>query len=453
MGGLSRRSTIIEQKKKEDSSLLIVDSGNFSSPRTELKADELAQFRLKSQLMMETFVLDGVQALGLGEKDFSLGAEWLLAETTKHNLPIVLSNLNCVGVDIPKVQTVVANGVQFNFYSLLSEKAKIKGCVVTSPTEAWNKLKAESKGGITVLFSHLGKTELTGDLLDFDIVMETAMGKRIDSPEALDGDTVMLGAGSKGKVLGFAELQLHPDHKGFRAVNAMGNLDTEIDRWERKLEKLQKDVADEPDDKVRIERQVKYYSEKKDVLEQKRSLLSVAGKSHEILNSLIPLGAAVDDHPAVAAKLVKALEAIEAETKEQTAKVYSGDYVGSLRCFSCHQEQRKQWQETKHSHAWNSLEKEKRMLDMECFACHSTGSLQEGGATHPNQVLENDLQNVGCESCHGAGKEHVKAPSGANISKTVGVEVCTTCHDGIQDNGQFDHEKYRVRIMHERSGN
>jgi hypothetical protein len=324
---------------------------------------------------------------------------------------------------------------------------------VTSPVEAWQNVKGETKGDINVLFSHLGKTELTGDLLDFDIVMETAIGKRIDSPEALDGDTVMLGAGSKGKVLGFAELQLHPHHKGFRAVNAVEDLDTEIARWEQKLAKLQKEVEKKPSGKVRLERQMTYYSDKMDGLKQKKSLLSVGGESNGILNSLLPLGKSVEDQPIVAAKLIKILEAIEAETKGQATVVYSGDYVGSLRCFSCHQEQTKQWQQTKHAHAWNSLKAEKRMMDMECFACHSTGSLQEGGAIHPNQVLENNFQNVGCESCHGAGKEHVKGPSATNISKSVAVDVCTTCHDGIQDNGQFDHEKYRPRIVHESSGN
>ena len=453
MGGLSRRATIIEEKKQSGKKFIIVDSGNFSSPRLRIKDEEKEQFRLKSQLMMDSFVMNDVQALGLGQKDFVLGSEWLFQELQKHKLPFVVSNLECAGVDIPKVQKVSVDGVSFQFYSFLTEKAKIDGCTVTPPTQAWQELKKEDLGDINIMFSHLTSTELTGEFLEFDIIMETATGKRVDTPESLDQDTVLLGAGSKGKVLGFAILNLHPEHKGFRAANAGQSLDTDIERWEKKIAKLQQELEEKPGARSRLERQIKYYSDRKKTLEEKKKILGTEAKTHDILNELIPLGRDVADHPEVAKKLTKTLEDIEKATGLQTVMKYTGDYVGSERCFGCHQEQKKQWETTKHAHAWSSLSKDKREMDLECFACHSTGSLQEKGPTHPKQVDNHKLHNVGCESCHGAGFEHIKSPSKTNITKNIPVQTCTGCHDGIKDEGQFDQEKYWPRIVHESSGN
>lgn len=453
MGGLSRRTTIIEQKKAEGKPFVMVDAGNFSTPNLQIKEDEKFQFRLKSQLMMETFVMNGVQALGLGQKDFVLGSEWLFQELQKNALPFVVSNLECEGVDIPKVQKVIVEGVSFQFYSLLTEKAKVDGCTVIPPLEAWNELKKEPLGDINVLFSHLTSTELETGFLDFDIILETATGKRLDTPESLDEDTVLIGSGSKGKVIGWAQLNLHPMHKGFRASNAGASLDLDLERWEKKIAALHEEIKEKPTEESRLDRQIKYYSDRKAELEKKKAILSSNAKTHNILNGLIPLEKTVEDHPKIAEKLLETLEKIEAATKEQEVATYTGDYVGSHRCFGCHPAQTEQWKTTRHSHAWESLIKEKRSSDLQCFACHSTGSLKEGGPVHPTQVVTHQLQNVGCEACHGAGIEHVKTPSKTNISKHVDVNVCTECHDGKNDQGRFDQEKYWPRIVHESSGN
>ena len=453
MGGLSRRATVLEEKKKSGMEFILVDSGNFSSPKLRMKEEEKAQFRLKSQLMMESFVMENVQAVGLGQKDFVLGTEWIFHELQKHELPFVVSNLTCAGIDIPAVQKTSVDGISLHFYSFLTEKARVEGCTVTPPMQAWQEIRKEPLGDINIMFSHLTSTELKDDFFVFDIIMETATGKRLDTPESLDGNTVLLGTGSKGKVLGEATLTLKPGHKGFRSASAGKNLDNEIERWEKKISKLKTEMEEKPTAKGRLERQIKYYSDRKASLESKKALISNDANTHDILNSLIPLGRDVSDNPVVADKLAKTLEEIGKITGEQIVPKYTGSYVGSNRCFGCHQEQTAQWQTTKHAHAWESLKKEKRELDLECFACHSTGSLQENGPTHPIQVEKHQLENVGCESCHGAGFDHVKKPSKTNISKNVSVETCTGCHDGIKDEGRFDQEKYWPRIMHESSGN
>jgi hypothetical protein len=67
---------------------------------------------------------------------------------------------------------------------------------------------------------------------------------------------------------------------------------------------------------------------------------------------------------------------------------------------------------------------------LRCFGCHSTGTLQ----LQPSRTIRPYEAGVRCESCHGPGEAHVRAPSKANISNPrllSGAEMnedCGTCH-------------------------
>ncbi|MGV3723565.1 MAG: multiheme c-type cytochrome [Actinomycetota bacterium] len=70
----------------------------------------------------------------------------------------------------------------------------------------------------------------------------------------------------------------------------------------------------------------------------------------------------------------------------------------------------------------------------ECFVCHTTGLVKEGGRIQP----EKSILGVGCESCHGPGREHVSAiKQGRSDIKMarllqardrITVELCGKCH-------------------------
>jgi hypothetical protein len=68
---------------------------------------------------------------------------------------------------------------------------------------------------------------------------------------------------------------------------------------------------------------------------------------------------------------------------------------------------------------------------LRCFRCHSTGQIRLGAG----HSIEPSEPGVHCESCHGAGAEHVKAGGGAktivNPKRLNAVELnesCGTCH-------------------------
>ena len=94
-------------------------------------------------------------------------------------------------------------------------------------------------------------------------------------------------------------------------------------------------------------------------------------------------------------------------------------YTGSSSCQECHEEAYNTWKSSKHAGEFKTDQENSQT----CNLCHSTGS----SAT--NRVpLE---MNVGCEACHGPGKEHVSSEGDPEKTvKTVSADICGRCHNG-----------------------
>ncbi len=143
-----------------------------------------------------------------------------------------------------------------------------------------------------------------------------------------------------------------------------------------------------------------------------------------------------------------------------------GDYVGSARCESCHEEVFIHWQKTRHAKAWRPLAEAvpPRTSDPECVVCHVVGWNVEhktpyaSGFLTPKETPQ--LMNVGCEACHGPGAKHIAAELGKDAAlqehyrkaSRVTVEesrktLCVTCHD-LDNSPNFDFDLYWKCVEH-----
>ncbi len=154
----------------------------------------------------------------------------------------------------------------------------------------------------------------------------------------------------------------------------------------------------------------------------------------------------------------------------------NGDYVGSEKCATCHEESYRVWRKSKHAQAWKSLfppySDPARNHDPECISCHVVG-------WHPTEYFpyrtgylnENEtpnLINVGCESCHGPGGEHVRAEMGSDRARQeaayeavrvtlseanpqtgdpITQKACYSCHD-LDNSPDFDFDSYWPDVEH-----
>jgi Cytochrome c554 and c-prime len=83
-------------------------------------------------------------------------------------------------------------------------------------------------------------------------------------------------------------------------------------------------------------------------------------------------------------------------------------YVGSEACKNCHEFAYMVWKNSKHAHAFHTLETatrpKLRQFDGECVVCHVIGFEYLTG--YRNEKDTPQLKDVGCESCHGPGSIH-----------------------------------------------
>lgn len=147
-------------------------------------------------------------------------------------------------------------------------------------------------------------------------------------------------------------------------------------------------------------------------------------------------------------------------------KALLGEFIGSHKCESCHEESYKVWKKSGHAKAWETLKKADppRDPDPECIACHVVG--WSGSQFFPYEsgfLTEKDtpkLVDVGCESCHGPGQKHVEAEMGSNealqkqlreamvvTKEEAEKRQCYTCHD-LENSPDFDFKTYWPYIEH-----
>ena len=130
-------------------------------------------------------------------------------------------------------------------------------------------------------------------------------------------------------------------------------------------------------------------------------------------------------------------------------------FVGNKACMGCHKAEALDWKRSRHAKAFELLapgrkpaEKRKVKLDPEknfqkdekCIKCHTTGYKQDGGFQDVETTP--DLVGVGCEMCHGPGKEYreihkrmilefkrSEVRAAGQTYATLGDKVCENCHE------------------------
>jgi hypothetical protein len=91
-------------------------------------------------------------------------------------------------------------------------------------------------------------------------------------------------------------------------------------------------------------------------------------------------------------------------------------------CRSCHPEQTRFWQQTKHAGAWQTLEKANQQFNQDCLICHVTLPTYDMETVLGDNLLaalSPELKGVGCEACHGPGKNHAETRKNTNSPRRM----------------------------------
>lgn len=177
-GGFLRRAAMIDQMRKEDKELLLLDSGDFSqgSPYYTM---------FKGDVETELMNIMGYDAATIGNHEFDFGLDNMARLFKKVNFPIVCANYDftCTVVEglVKPYVVIKRKGVKIGIFGL---SPKLEGLVMAStcagvkyldPIKTANdiadKLKNEEKCDVVICLSHLGWDE--AGLNDMEMMAKT----------------------------------------------------------------------------------------------------------------------------------------------------------------------------------------------------------------------------------------------------------------------------------------
>ncbi len=163
----------------------------------------------------------------------------------------------------------------------------------------------------------------------------------------------------------------------------------------------------------------------------------------------IPLGQLVKEDQNVHTLVEKIKNEIFTYNKEkrknselkQLRERFNKNLIGYSNCGSCHEQQRNFWLTTSHATSLTTLKNKGEAANTECLVCHVTQEPRQFQKASENSIvllnLPEQLQVVGCESCHGAGRLHMENPSEVTLDKKISSNVCLNCHTEERDDN-FD---------------
>lgn len=394
-GGLGRRQTYLTGDLPKD--YLLVDAGDVT-------AGGRVWEQLEFEYLLKGYDIMGYHAVNLGVRELSLGAEGLKSMKT-HCAQLVSANV--VGKDRtpicePYVIVELSNGFRCGITGIVDDQvdpdAVGPGLEVLSPAEALAKVLPEMQRKVDylVLLAFTDEPEmkaLAQQFFELDLIVGGQVQKA--SAEAvIENRSAIVFNTDKGKAVGRLDLTWGTDQSW---------------TYQNRFKTLEETMT--PDTRF------------VDLIEQFKQQLKV-----------LDFRPVKDD--------VDGLSSIAAGRKT------TDQYVGPETCKTCHPTAYAVWANTKHAHAFATLETKGHQYNPRCLICHTVGYMESDG--YVNQRLTPNLVNVSCESCHGRGDVHAKAREDSPDSEqgmTTQTPDCTACHDK-ENSPKFDKASYLWEIAH-----
>ncbi len=411
-GGLARRATLVDRARVEGQSIVQVDAGNLlpvlGDDTKTASRDAVLQ---RAHMILAAYRRMGVDVVVPGPRELALGAEGLRGLAAEEKTPMVASNILAAGGQhpFPSERLLDAAGHQIGVFGILDLSGEVAmsvgrwGFTLEDPVEAARRTASSLRARGAALVIAVVRTdrgeERAKDIMDSAGLWRASKGVDVVvvSPDATAPTSSVTAADRKASVPA-----LVPSRAGGTTI---GRLDV---RWPRA------GGAPQIDDRTTI------------VTGSVPDQWGVA-----LIERLVTTHVVDDGHLANA-------PARNGEPPREPHTFERWDFGSTASCAACHLREDAQWKTTDHAHALETLRSRGRDRDPACLGCHLTGFLAPGG-TRNLKTATTFFADVGCESCHGASAEHVRARDRhMGTSRTVDPTICLGCHTADQNRGPFN---------------
>ncbi len=436
-GGIPRAAHQLKEARRGGVPVFYLDAGDSLFGQPQLERERVPQEERKARALAEAFRLMRLDARTSGEKDDARGA----AFRQSLGLPELASG---------EVKLLDANGRKI---------AVAAGADAEALTAAAQKARAKGAAFVIGLL-HQSLQAAQAAVQPSGLGVDVVVASHTDSETAGEENRVLLGqvpviqVQSKGRSLLRLDLTFEGGDSPFVQLTTAADVERELKALDQRVELLNRQInlpGLDPKAKALRQQKLAELISRREAIAAKEAP-TAAGKNAFSIR-FIPLEATLPSD-AEAKTIVTAYDRDVGKLNLAWAQKHGRDcpsprpgeasFVGTNACKTCHSHAFPVWEKSKHAHAYNTLETLGKQYHLDCVGCHVTGSNKPGGVCRIDKV--EGRKDVGCESCHGPGSLHAKAPSKQNISRANTPDACIACHDP-ENSPHFDFRAYLPQIL------
>jgi hypothetical protein len=444
-GGADHAAAFIASQASAAPSSLVLGAGPmlFMNARPDAARDAQAGF--KANALADAYKALKLTAWAPGANDWLLGEATLGQLMQRSGATLLAANLKGASAAPDATKVVEVSGIKVGLAGIsmpLVNGQPPAGVVATpvTPAAAAEALAALSKAGsqLDILLAAMPRGEALR-LIEAQPGFEIAiLGKPFDEGESNDppmsplmiGKTLVVETPNHLQSLGVVDLYVRGQSFEFADGSGLESTERKLEIG-RRLREIQtrldqggdaKDLAALKKDKQALEAELSGLPEAKPPAQgsffrfQSVEVKEKLGTDKAVAGHIAAYYQLVNEHNKQAFK-----DLLPAPVAEKQS-----GYAGLEACTSCHQAERKFWDQTAHAGAYATLSTQHKEFNLDCVSCHVTGYSKPGGST----VTHVDkLKDVQCEVCHGPGSQHVASPEDKAYYKKPSESACATeCH-------------------------
>ncbi|KPK28254.1 MAG: hypothetical protein AMJ61_03120 [Desulfobacterales bacterium SG8_35_2] len=475
MGGLSKKAYQLEKiRGLHELPGLTLDGGNLLFKQQRLSPGLLQQAKITAAGIIDSYNSMKYDAVAVGKNDLAAGLSFLQNQSARSEFPWLSVNLvrksdqgplfsaalirRMGNISVGVIGLTAHDGsIQFgeNEDAELLPWQEVLPDIVTDLTE---------KCDLLILLSNNVSNEnekIAEALPDIHMIIQSSPRSGNIAPK-LTNKSLIVQTGKQGKYLGWMLINWQKSktwgHTGAakelatkkRELDGISGRISRIERHERK-----QDLPANANYQKLLAARETLFSEII-FLENELHDLKESGLTFSTFeNHFIPLEVNLPDQPDVK-KIVETtkLSVNQAGRNQAEESAISSampelqleklPFTGWETCAPCHSAQTSFWRKTGHASAYQTLASEEQQFNLDCLPCHVTGEYKDIRISNNDTVLLSlpaQLQQVGCEVCHGPGRNHAATRDTNAIFRKPDISICTRCHTAERDeNFKYDND-------------
>jgi hypothetical protein len=467
LGGLSKKAYQLEKiRGLHELPGLTIDGGNLLFKPQHLSPGLMQQAKITAAGIIDSYNIMNYDAVAVGKNDLAAGLSFLQDQAAKSKFPWLSVNLVRKSDQGPVFSAALIRrmgNVSVGVIGLTAQDGSIQfGENEDAELLPWQKVLPDVvadlavKCDLLILLSNnvYNENEKIAEAFpDINIIIQSSPRSENIAPK-LANKSLIVQTGKQGKYLGWMLINWQKSktwgHAG--AAKELATKKRELDGISGRISRIERHEKKED-----LPANASYQK----LLASRETLLSeiifLENELHDLMesgltpstfeNHFIPLEVNLPDQPDVK-KIVEATklgvnlvgrnQAEESATSSvlPESQLEKLPFTGWKTCAPCHSAQTSFWRKTDHASSYQTLYKEKQQFNLDCLPCHVTAEHKDIRISNNDTVLLSlpaQLQQVGCEVCHGPGRNHAAAPDTNVIFRKPDISICIRCHTEERD--------------------